>query len=174
MNYFLESARLYLREVKDDDLHLLFELHSDPEVMKFIRPAEKTLDETRATMERIYKSNDYEKGIGLWICHEKNLNEFIGWFVLKPLENTPDIEIGYRLMKQHWGKGYATEMSNEMVTYCFNKLKLPKIAAATHPDNHASQHVLEKIGLRFTRMQMIHNIHACIYERVARDESSFK
>jgi len=164
MKYFLESERLYLRAITQDDLKLLFELHSDPEVMKFIRPAEKTLDETRTTMERIFRTNDYEKGIGLWICHEKISNDFIGWFVLKPLENTPDIEIGYRLLRKHWGKGFATEMSREMVTYCFDKLKLSKIAAATHPDNHASQYVLEKIGLRFVRRQQIHHINACIYE----------
>ena len=164
MNRFLETERLYLREIEEDDLHFLFELHSDPEVMKFIRPAEKTLDETHATMQRIFRTNNYEKGIGLWICHEKISNEFIGWYVLKPLENTPDIEVGYRLLKIHWGKGFATEMSRALVTYCFNKLRLPKIAAATHPDNHASQHVLEKIGLRFVRRQMIHDINACIYE----------
>jgi len=166
MNYFLETERLYLREIEEEDIHLLFELHSDPEVMKFIRPAEKTLDESRTTLQRIFRTNDYEKGIGLWICHKKISNDFIGWFVLKPLENTPDIEIGYRLLKKHWGKGYATEMANEMVGYCFTKLKLDKIAAATHPDNQASQHVLEKIGLRFVRRQMIHNINACIYERL--------
>jgi RimJ/RimL family protein N-acetyltransferase len=166
MNVFLETERLYLREIKEDDLPLLFELHSDPEVMKFIRPAEKTLDETRATMERILRTNNYPEGIGLWICQEKSSNEFIGWFVLKPLENTPDIEIGYRLLRKQWGKGFATEMSHELLNYCFNVTGLSKIAAATHPDNHASQHVLEKIGLRFVRRQQIHNINACIYERL--------
>jgi len=164
MNYFLESDRLYLREIAEDDLHLLFELHSDPEVMKFIRPAEKTLDETRATMQRIFRTNDYANGIGVWICHEKISDEFIGWYVLKPLENTSDIEIGYRLLKKHWKKGYATEMSRELLKYCFNDRKLSKIAAATHPDNKASQHVLEKIGLKYVRRQMINNINACIYE----------
>ena len=164
MKIFLESERLYLREVKDSDLQLLFELHSDPEVMKFIRPPEKKLEETRATMERIFRTNDYEKGIGLWICHEKISNNFIGWFVLKPLENTPDIEIGYRLLKKHWGKGFATEMSRILLNYCFDVVKLSKIAAATHPDNKASQHVLEKIGLHFVRRQQINNINACIYE----------
>ena len=164
MNYFLLTERLYLREVTENDLGNLFELHSDPEVMKFIRPAEKTWDETHATMERIFRTNNYEKGIGLWICHEKISNEFIGWFVLKPLKNTADLEIGYRLLRKYWGKGFATEMSHALLKYCFNELMLPKIAAATHPDNHASQHVLEKIGLRFVRRQVIHNINACIYE----------
>src|SRR6187431_790779 len=129
MNCFLESKRLYLRVIEESDLNLLFELHSDPEVMKYIRPAEKTLDETFATMQRIFRTNNYEKGIGLWICHEKISNDFIGWFVLKPLDGTQDIEIGYRLLRKHWGKGFATEMSKELITYCFNKLKLPKIAA---------------------------------------------
>ena len=167
MGRFLETERLYLRTMEAEDLPLLHELHSDPEVMKFIRPAEKTIDETRSTMERIFRTNDYENGIGVWMCHEKISDDFIGWFVMKPLENTPDIEIGYRLLKIHWGKGFATEMSRALSSHCFNERKLPKITAATHPDNFASQHVLKKIGMRFVRMQQIQNINACIYELMA-------
>ena len=67
MKKFLESERLYLREINSQDLHLLFKLHSDPEVMQFIRPVEKTIEETQATLHRILSTNKYEQGLGLWI-----------------------------------------------------------------------------------------------------------
>ena len=145
---------------------MLFELHSDPEVMKYIRPAEKTIEETKATLQRIISTNKYEQGLGLWICCLKSTGEFIGWFVLKDLDKTEDIEIGYRLLKKHWGNRYATEMSRELLKHGFEKLKLDKIVGATRFDNTPSQHVLEKIGLKFVRIQHVYNTDAWIYECV--------
>lgn len=164
MKKFLESERLYLREISKKDLPLLFELHSDPEVMKFIRPPETTIQETEATLNRIFRTNKYEQGLGLWICHEKNTGDFAGWFVLKNLDDTDDIEIGYRLLKKHWGKGYATEMSKELLKHGFEKIGLDKIVGATRFDNIASQRVLEKIGLKYARIQHVYNTDAWIYE----------
>ncbi|MEO8087617.1 MAG: GNAT family N-acetyltransferase, partial [Bacteroidota bacterium] len=111
MKQFLESERLYLREIAETDLQMLFELHSDPEVMQFIRPVEKTIEETEVTLKRILSTNKYGQGLGLWICCLKSTDELIGWCVLKNFDKTEDIEIGYRLFKKHWGNGYATEMS---------------------------------------------------------------
>lgn len=165
MKHFLDSQRLSLREISRDDLTLLFELHSDPEVMKYIRPAEKTIAETSQTMEKIFRTNDYQKGLGLWICEEKNSHSFVGWFVLKSLDVTGDIEIGYRLLRKCWGKGYATEMSKVLMSHGFEILRLNKIAGATHPDNKSSQHVLEKIGMKFSRIEKIHSIDAWYYEK---------
>lgn len=164
MKKFLESERLYLREISEDDLHLLFDLHSDPDVMKFIRPPEVSIEETHATLDRIFRTNKYEQGLGLWMCHEKNTGDFIGWFVLKNLDDTVDIEIGYRLLKKHWGKGFATEMSMELLKHGFEKIGLDKIVGATRYDNIASQRVLEKIGLKYACIQRVYNTDAWIYE----------
>ena len=164
MKIFLESERLLLREISESDLDFLFELHFDAEVMKYIRPAEKTMEETRTTMKRIRSTNKYDQGLGLWMCEEKKSGELIGWFVLKDLDDTTDIEIGYRLMRKHWGNGYATEMSRELLKHGFEKLNLEKIVGATRFDNTASQHVLEKIGLKFARIQHVYNTDAWIYE----------
>ena len=99
MKKFLESERLYLREITQQDLPLLFELHSDPEVMKFIRPHEKKLEETQVTLERIIRTNNYQNGLGLWMCHENISNDFIGWFVL----------ICYLIGKFHFQQSVAKE-----------------------------------------------------------------
>ncbi|CAN5643547.1 GNAT family N-acetyltransferase [soil metagenome] len=163
MKIFLESQRLYLREIAESDLQLLFELHSDPDVMQFIRPVEKTIDETQVTLKRILSTNKYEHGFGLWVCCLKSTDEFIGWFVLKNLDKTEDIEIGYRLLRKCWGNGYATEMSRELLKYGFEKLNLDKIVGATRSDNVPSQHVLEKIGFKFEGIQHVYNTDAWIY-----------
>ena len=84
--------------------------------------------------------------------------------ILKNPDNTADIEIGYRLLKKHWRKGYSTEMSKVLLKHGFEKLGLKKIVGATHPGNLASKHVLEKIGLKFARIQHVYNTDAWIYE----------
>jgi RimJ/RimL family protein N-acetyltransferase len=164
MKIFLESERLFLREITPGDTGLLFQIHSDPEVMKFIRPPETTLAATEATLKKIFRTNQYEQGLGLWICHEKAGGAFIGWFVLKHLDATADVEIGYRLMKKYWGRGYATEMTKKLIGHGFETLGLNRIVGATHPENAASQHVLEKAGLTFARIQHVYANDARIYE----------
>lgn len=163
MKIFLQSERLFLREITPGDTGLLFQLHSDPEVMKFIRPPEMSLAASEATLNKIFRTNQYDQGLGLWICHEKAGGAFIGWFVLKNLDDTSDIEIGYRLMKKYWGRGYATEMTKKLIGHGFEILGLKRIVGATHPDNAASQHVLEKAGLTFTRIQRVYGVEARIY-----------
>jgi len=164
MKKFLVSERLYLREISEDDLHLLFELHRDAEVMEYIRPPETTIEETAVTFKRIQSTNKYKEGLGLWMCHENSSDLFIGWFILKNLDDTDDIEIGYRLHKKFWGKGFATEMSKVLLKKGFENPKLEKIVGATHPANKASQHVLEKIGMKFARIQHVYRTDAWIYE----------
>ncbi len=164
MKNFVEAERLVLREISESDLDFLFELHADAAVMKYIRPLEKTIEETQATMKRILSTNKYDQGLGLWMCEEKKSGELIGWFVLKNLNDTEDIEIGYRLMRKHRGKGYATEMSRELLKHGFENLKLEKIVGATRFDNTPSQYVLEKIGMKFARIQHVYHTDAWIYE----------
>lgn len=89
--------------------------------------------------------------LGLWAAEDKSTQEFLGWFSLKPLRGTQDIEVGYRLMKKHWGKGLATEGARAMVERGFNVAGLKEIAAIVHPENTASKKVLEKVGFKYEK-----------------------
>ena len=71
----------------------------------------------------------------------------IGWFCLKYAPKTVDIEVGYRLLAEVWGRGLATEGARALVRYGFDELGLDRIIGVTHPDNAASQRVLVKAGL---------------------------
>ena len=147
----LESERLYLREYTTDDVQLMFELNSDPEVMKYIGPPRTELESAKTTIARLIDYYTKNPGLGVWAAYEKDTNENIGFFELAHMDNTDEIEVGYRLHKRYWGKGYATEMSKILVDYGFNRMKLDKIVGITHHENYASQKVLIKAGLVYIR-----------------------
>jgi ribosomal-protein-alanine N-acetyltransferase len=88
-------------------------------------------------------------GFGMWAAIEKFTGLFIGHGGLQYLEQTGDVEVGYYLGEPSWRKGYATELGKAAIDYGFTRLKLPHIVAVVRPENHASQHVLSKLGLRF-------------------------
>ncbi|MEO1435725.1 MAG: GNAT family N-acetyltransferase [Bacteroidota bacterium] len=146
-----QTTRLYLRELTLDDLADAFEMDSDPEVMQYIRPPAKTIAETRATVEKIVAYYREHEGFGVWAGIEKESGAMAGWWLLKALEDSPFIEVGYRLRKQFWGKGYATELTKALLQYGFETLNLPEIVGVTDLENHASKHVLEKAGLVYLR-----------------------
>jgi len=150
-NIILESERLYLKEFTLNDIDDYFLLNSDAEVMKFIRPPDTDINVIRKHIKKIRKYYTKNPGLGIWACFENKGDEFIGFFELAHLDNTEEIEVGYRLHKKYWGKGYATEMTKVLIDYGFNKMGLEQIAGITHPDNIASQNVLLKSGLTYIK-----------------------
>ena len=143
---------MYLRQFRADDGKLLFELDSDPEVMRLISKGQPT------AMSRI--ENDilprflayYAKKPpqGFWAAHLRNNDEFIGWFHLRPDKFEPEeMELGYRLKVSAWGRGLATEGSRALVERAFLEWHYDKLSARTLIVNAASKRVMEKAGLKF-------------------------
>ena len=155
MQVFLETERLVLRQFTEDDLDNLVELDGDPEVMKFLNGGRPT---PRREIE-----NDvlpaflgyYERspGYGFWAAEEKATGRFVGWFHFRPAKEAPpgEVELGYRLRKSAWGKGYATEGSLALVEKGFTELDVERVTAFTMTVNVASRRVMEKAGLRYVR-----------------------
>ncbi|MEO1091613.1 MAG: GNAT family N-acetyltransferase, partial [Pseudomonadota bacterium] len=88
------------------------------------------------------------KGGRSWIVEWRERPGVLGWCGVFPLEQTGEIEIGYRYVSSAWGQGVATEAAWPVLTFGFAVMDLQRIVAVTHPANHASQRVLAKIGLR--------------------------
>ena len=147
----LESARLYLKEFTIDDAENFFRLNSDPDVMKYILTPMTDINVIIKSIKKIRKYYIENPGFGVWAGFVKESDEFIGFFELAHLDNTEEIEVGYRLLKEHWGKGYATEMTQVLIEYGFNKMDLKEIVGITHPENIASQNVLLKSGLTYVK-----------------------
>jgi RimJ/RimL family protein N-acetyltransferase len=146
-----ETTRLALRPLTFDDLDVVYRLDSDPEVMRYIIPP-RTYEGTREYLQEVIDNYVAFPGLGRWAVIEKSTGAFVGIHLLKHLEASGHIEVGYRFLPQYWGLGYATEMTQALVQYGFEQLHLQQIVGITNPENAASQHVLEKCGLRFQHM----------------------
>ncbi len=152
MKIILETERLRMSEFTENDVDLIYELDSDPEVMTYINGGiANTREQAAATLKRVLKGYTDWKNLGIWKSELKDTNEYIGWHCLKPLYGFDEIEVGYRLLKRHWKKGYATEGAKALIQYGFNDLGLQKIAANINPANQASRHALQKSGLVYDR-----------------------
>lgn len=166
MEIFVETDRLILREIIPSDEEGLFKLDSDPEVHRYLggKPI-NTLKEARIIIDFI-RSQYSEYGIGRWAVVEKHSDTFIGWAGFKWItENVNNhihyYDLGFRLIRKYWGKGYATEAAAGSLNYGFNQLDSDQIFAITHVNNRASGKVLEKVGFYSTETFVYHGaVHA--------------
>ena len=163
-----ETERLRLRPPRQSDLENIYRLGSSSTVMRYISKG-KTLsfEEAKADLKkRIEGSTNI---FGYWIAEEKHSDNFIGWMALKRLDQTDDIEVGYRLLEEHWGKGYATEGSKKLLEYAFQTLTLPKVVAVALKENKASTRVMEKLGMKYTREGQFYGFTCVQYEIEGKD-----
>jgi RimJ/RimL family protein N-acetyltransferase len=155
MDVFLETDRLVLRRFTAADLDNLVELDSDPDVMRYITggrptPREQVRDEVLPAFLAYYERF---AGYGFWAAVEKATGQFLGWFHLRPPEgaNPDEPELGYRLLRSAWGKGYATEGSRALIRKAFTELGARRVYAETMAVNRGSWRVMEKVGMRLVR-----------------------
>ncbi len=154
MKLFAETERLILRELVATDAEGLFAVDSDPEVHTYLgnNPV-KSIGQIKDVIQFI--RNQYiENGIGRWAIIEKTTNTFIGWAGLKLVKEPTNnhcnyYDLGYRLNKNFWGKGFATEAAKAAVDYGIHQLNLKDIYAIADVNNIASKNVLQKAGLKF-------------------------
>jgi RimJ/RimL family protein N-acetyltransferase len=155
MQVFLETERLMLRRFTPADVDRLVELDGDPEVMRYLTGGAPT---PREAIERDilpYWLGYYERfaGYGFWAAIEKASGEFLGWFHFRPpaVAAPDEVELGYRLRRAAWGKGYGTEGSRALIRKGFTELGVRRVVASTYQDNVGSRRVMEKAGMTLTR-----------------------
>ncbi len=144
----LETDRLFLRKLEDYDIDEIFKMRSDPDIMRYIRKPQTERDESFAWIEMISAKWETEN-IGFCGVIEKKSKRFVGWCGLWQLAETKEIEVGYAINKEFWGKGYATEAANRVLQYGFQQLHLDRIVAVAFPENEASQNVMKKLGMEY-------------------------
>jgi len=183
MNTFLETKRLILRQFTEEDADNLFELDSDTEVIRFTtnagQPTNYKIIQTKILPSYFSYYEKYES-YGCWAAIEKSTQAFIGWFLFRPivhasyfnpkLANSSDIELGYRLRKAAWGKGYATEGAKSLITKGFSELGTQRVLAVALAANLASIRVLEKVGLKLhTRLISEYNNQEVVIYAIKKD-----
>ena len=145
----LETERLKLREWRVEDREPFARMNSDAAVMEFM-PALLTRQESDELVDRV-EAYFAEHAYGPWAAELKATGKFIGyvglWTPRFEAHFTPCIEIGWRLAKEHWGKGLATEGALAVMEHAFGELGLKELVSFTSAGNVRSRRVMEKIGM---------------------------
>lgn len=148
MRCLFQTERLLVRTYDANDREDFFLLNGDPEVVRFIRPAQSR-EECDQFLLDVMAAAIATPLFGRWAVQEKTTNAFVGSFAVIPVENSDRMQLGYALLRPHWGKGYATELTAAGLDYVFTKTDLDIIYGYTEKPNIASQKVLLKSGFRF-------------------------
>jgi ribosomal-protein-alanine N-acetyltransferase len=171
----LETDRLFLRPFEKTDVDAVFEMRSDEELMRFIRAPQTNRREAENWIELVSSRWKKEK-IGFCAVIEKASGQFVGWCGLWRLKETDEIEIGYALVKDFHGLGYASEASQAFLIYGFEKLNLEKIVAVARPENRSSRRVMERLGMTYDYTGKFYEsnlVHYSITKNVWLDRQAF-
>lgn len=147
--HILHTARLILRPWKEEDKALFADLNADAEVMAHF-PAVMTREESDALAQRIMDHME-QQGWGLWALERKEDGRFLGFTGLQPcnpaLPFAPVLEVGWRLAREFWGQGYATEAARKSLDFAFETLGKKEIVSFTATNNVRSQAVMQRLNM---------------------------
>jgi RimJ/RimL family protein N-acetyltransferase len=145
----LRTPRLLLRTFRRDDLSHYAALNADPEVVRYLGGVPLTRrhsDEIAEWAQQCYS----DEGIGLLAVERREDGVFLGMCGLHHQQSYPDdVEVGWRLAREHWGKGYATEAATGWLNHAFESLGLPRVISITDPPNERSLAVMRRLGMEF-------------------------
>jgi ribosomal-protein-alanine N-acetyltransferase len=140
---------LRLRRWREADLEPFAEMNVDPEVMEFF-PNPLTRAESDELVERI-EAGFEAHGFGLWAVEVRETGEFVGFAGLNRVgfeaRFAPAVEVGWRLARKAWGKGYATEAGRAALAFGFEQAGLTEIVSFTTAANPRSRAVMERLGM---------------------------
>jgi [ribosomal protein S5]-alanine N-acetyltransferase len=159
----LTTARLILRPLVDADAADLHRIYQVEGVLRYFpSPLPPPLEKVQKFIQDQARHWD-EHGYGNWALVAQDSPELVGWAGPQFLPETGETEIGYLLARPFWGKGYGSEAARASLDFIFTNFDLPQIIALVHPENSASQHVLEKCGLRLLDRKVYFGMEMCRY-----------
>jgi len=158
----VETARLQLRMFRQDDLDSLAGLLADRDVMRYVGDGQPASREVAAAALQSIIRHWHDHGFGRWAAIDKATDRFVGFGGLRSLKATP--EVVYHFPKRHWGCGLATELGKASLRYGFEEHRFERIVAIAKPENVASIHVMEKLGMRYQMHTAYYNIEVVQYE----------
>jgi len=157
----IETDRLRLRMFRPEDLNDLAALLTDKDVMRYVEDGQP---KDRAVAEQALNSiiaHWQRHGFGRWAVEEKTSGEFVGFGGLRSLFGTP--EVVYHFATARWGNGFATELGRASLSYGFETHRFARVVAIAKPENAASIHVMEKIGMHFEMRTSYYGIDVVQY-----------
>jgi RimJ/RimL family protein N-acetyltransferase len=150
VDFIFETERLGARRWAADDAGALFRIASDPETMLYVGDGKPWADVSRARMWLGWMADSYRaNGYGRWAVVEKEGGRVVGSCGFWLLADTLEVDFGYLLSRDCWGRGYATEAGGAALRHGFEHLGFEQVVARTMPENAASRRVLEKLGFEY-------------------------
>ncbi|GAA1678368.1 GNAT family N-acetyltransferase [Glycomyces endophyticus] len=169
----LETERLLLRPLAAADAAALAPINADPEIMRYIGTGDpRTPEQTEALCAKAAAHWD-EHGWGAFAVCERATGELVGLGVLATPSFLPEIlpatEVGWRVARSRWGRGYAPEAARAVIGFAFGELGLDRVVSCIHAENAASVRVAEKLGMVLERETVVPRLEVpCrVYERKA-------
>lgn len=162
----LQTARLILRPFTFDDLDALHAMWIDPAVRRYL------FDNVAISRERAEEivaaaiAAGARNGRGMWLVHDAPAGEPCGFCGFLPRED--EAELIYGLLPRVWGRGYAIEAARTVIAHAFDVLGVERIVASTDAPNEASARVMDRLGMRFVRREVVNGLDLVFYE-LARD-----
>jgi len=151
----LQTARLLLRTFRLDDLPLYAALNADPEVVRYLGGvplAREHSDDIAAWAQECHAT----EGIGLVAVERREDGAFIGMCGLHHQSSYPDdVEVAWRLAREHWGHGYATEAATAWLDHGFDVLALPRVISIADRPNSRSLAVMRRLGMAFDHAALV-------------------
>jgi RimJ/RimL family protein N-acetyltransferase len=152
----LHTARLRFEPFDNGHFDGLQAMNRDPDVQRYLGGRPETPDETRASIARV-RARWEAHGYGWWAFIDRADGELVGAGCVQHLGH--DIaqphEIGWRLRRDRWGMGLASEAARELARHAFDGLAAPLVCAIRHPDNLASRRVMERLGMRYAGLRTV-------------------
>ena len=166
----LETTRLRLVPITDDHLDGLHAMNSDPDVMRYLGGKPETREDTQAMIGRV-KARWADWGFSWFSLFDKASGEIVGAAGVQylGLDQANPHEIGWRLRKDRWKLGLASEAAQRLATFAFDDLKAPALCSVCHPENTASARVMQQLGMRYTGEETWYNMTTSRYD-MTRDE----
>lgn len=166
----LITPRLRLEPQTDEHLERLFAINSDPEVMRYITGKPDTREDTQAMIDRV-KARWAEFGYSWWSFFERATGELIGTGCVQHLgrDAKNPLELGWRLRRDKWHQGFASEAAERMARFAFEDLKAPLLCAVCDPANTGSARVMERLGMQYRANERWYDMECAVYDMSAAD-----
>jgi RimJ/RimL family protein N-acetyltransferase len=157
------TDRLMLRPFQKEDAVGFFQMNNDPLVLQYT--GDVPFADVPAAEAFISGYQHYETyGYGRWTVVDRTTGEYLGFCGLKYHPEMGDVDLGFRFIREYWGKGYATEAASACLEYAFNALEIPCVIGRAQAGNLASIRVLEKIGMQFVKTFDFEGIPGVLYQ----------
>ena len=168
----IETTRLRLRPLREDDAEELSRIFSDPGVVQYSGGLSPTLEQVREGIRQHISEHYRDHGYGLLAAELRDTGEIVGriGFLETEIDSTGDAELHYHLAPAAWGNGLATEAARAVLEWGFQQGRLGRVVAVIHPENLASRRVAEKCGLTYWKeIELQHSGRFTFYHNRAPD-----